>query len=127
MTVGELAKAANVSTRSLRHYEAEGILLSQRKGNGYRVFDASAVETVKQIALLLAMGLSIKVIRELAPCFPESAKSMGVGPKIRAALVRHKSALDARYVELGRLIGKLDAILTLGDDAETLYGNVREQ
>jgi DNA-binding transcriptional MerR regulator len=113
MTIGELAKATKVSARSIRHYEAEGILTSKRMQNGYRTFDSSAIESVRQISLLLEMGLSIRVIRELAPCFPDSTEAMGVCPKIRASLIQHRSALEKRYTELAMLMNKLDHVLAL--------------
>jgi MerR family copper efflux transcriptional regulator len=118
MTIGELATVTNVSARSIRHYEAEGVLISNRKPNGYRAFDHTAIHSVRQISLLLEMGLSIKVIRELAPCFPDSAEAMGVCPKIRATLLQHRSVLQSRKTELHKLIKKLDHVLTLRPENE---------
>jgi DNA-binding transcriptional MerR regulator len=113
MNIGELAKATGASARSIRHYEAEGLLSSKRQGNGYRNFDGAAVETVRQIGLLLEMGLSIKVIRQLAPCFPRDSESMGVCPKIRASLLSHRASLKARHVGLGKLLKRIDSILDI--------------
>jgi MerR family copper efflux transcriptional regulator len=113
MNIGELAKATGASARSIRHYEAEGLLASKRQGNGYRNFDGTAIETVRQIGWLLEMGLSIKAIRELAPCFPRDSESMGVCPKIRASLLNHRASLKARHVGLGKLIKRIDSILDI--------------
>jgi DNA-binding transcriptional MerR regulator len=119
VNIGELAKATGASARSIRHYEAEGLLSSKRQGNGYRDFDRAAIETVRQIGWLLEMGLSIRVIRELAPCFPQDSESMGVCPKIRATLVNHRASLKARHVGLGKLLKRIDSILDMAASART--------
>jgi DNA-binding transcriptional MerR regulator len=36
MRIGELARQAGVSTRTLRHYEGLGLLTPRRTANGYR-------------------------------------------------------------------------------------------
>jgi DNA-binding transcriptional MerR regulator len=53
MRIGELATAAGVSVRVLRHYEAKGLIGSVRSVNGYRDYGQSAVKAVKQIRLVI--------------------------------------------------------------------------
>lgn len=113
MTIGELAKASGVSARSIRHYESSGLISSKRQANGYRAFGGDQVETVKQIGLLLQLGFPIKAIRDLAPCFPESAEAIAVCPKIRAALVKHQSKLKSRHTELSGLLRRIAAIISI--------------
>lgn len=36
MTIGQMAREAGVSTRTLRHYEEQGLLAPQRTDAGYR-------------------------------------------------------------------------------------------
>jgi len=58
---GELARLTGVSADTLRHYERLGILpTSQRTRNGYRIFKASAVETVQLTQRALQLGFSLK-------------------------------------------------------------------
>lgn len=112
MTIGELAQVSGTSARSIRHYEAAGLLTSRRLPNAYRDFEAAGVATVKQIGLLLQLGFSIKAIQELAPCFPESTEAMAVCPKIRAALVKHQAKLRTRHSEMERLLRKIEAVIS---------------
>ncbi len=116
MTIGELAEASGTSARSIRHYEAAGLLTSKRLPNGYRHFGNDGIATVKQIGLLLQLGFPIKAIQELAPCFPENAESIAVCPKIRAALVHHRAKLKTRHSELERLLRKIDAVVLISPD-----------
>ncbi|KLP36269.1 MerR family transcriptional regulator [Enterobacter ludwigii] len=65
MRPSELAALTGVSTRVLRHYEAKGLIVSQRLGNGYRNYDAKEVEKVRWITSLLKCGFSTRQIAEL--------------------------------------------------------------
>lgn len=68
MRIGELAAATGVSARSLRYYEEQGLLRSQRRGNSYRDYDDEAVRQVAFIQDLYRAGLSSDIIREIIPC-----------------------------------------------------------
>jgi DNA-binding transcriptional MerR regulator len=57
--VGELAKAAGVSTDTLRHYERKGLLRPQRSRNGYREYPEHALERVRMIRQALAVGFTL--------------------------------------------------------------------
>lgn len=63
---GELARLTGVSADTLRHYERLGILpTSQRTRSGYRIFNASAVETVQLTQRALQLGFSLKELSEI--------------------------------------------------------------
>jgi DNA-binding transcriptional MerR regulator len=63
---GELARLTGVSADTLRHYERLGILpTSQRTKGGYRIFNASAVETVQLTQRALQLGFSLKELSEI--------------------------------------------------------------
>jgi MerR family copper efflux transcriptional regulator len=63
MRIGELAQAAGVTTRTLRHYEAEGLLRSERSTNGYRLYPDETVLRVNNIRQLLAIGFTVGDVR----------------------------------------------------------------
>ncbi|WP_367048603.1 MerR family transcriptional regulator [Streptomyces sp. Je 1-332] len=71
MFIGELSKRTGVSTRSLRYYEQQGLLLPQRRSSGYREFDDSDMDTVRRIRILLGAGLNTDLIREMLPCMAD--------------------------------------------------------
>lgn len=113
MTIGELAEKTGTSPRSIRHYEAAGLVSAARSPNGYRDFDNTAVTAVQQIGVLLQLGFPIRVIQDLAPCFPESEEAIAVCPKIRAALLSHRAKLKSRHTALGSLLRKIDAVIAI--------------
>lgn len=68
MRIGELARQAGVSVRSLRYYEEQGLLSSTRSTSGQRHYTANEVARVTFIQRLYAAGLSSRTIAELLPC-----------------------------------------------------------
>jgi MerR family copper efflux transcriptional regulator len=71
MRISELSAAAGVSIRVLRHYEAQGLIQSRRSANNYREYPKGAIETVRQVRLLLDCGFSTRQIYGFLPCFGE--------------------------------------------------------
>lgn len=63
MTVSELSRKFQVSTRMLRHYEKMGLLASHRKEDyAYRVYDEIAVKRLQQIIILRKLRVPLKQI-----------------------------------------------------------------
>jgi DNA-binding transcriptional MerR regulator len=68
MRIGEVARAAAVSTRALRYYEEQGLLESERTSGGQRIYADAAVERVRLIQQLFTAGLSSRTVLTLMPC-----------------------------------------------------------
>ena len=63
MTISEVTKAYNVSTRMLRYYEKIELLSSQRKEDyAYRVYDENAVRRLQYIIILRKLRIPLKQI-----------------------------------------------------------------
>lgn len=110
LSIGQLATATGVSVRSLRHYEAQGLLVAGRGTNGYRHFQASAVAQVRQLQRLLGAGFSLAEIRGFPDCMRliEGAQAC---PETSAAqrerlesLERQISELESRRVRLLQML-----------------------
>lgn len=71
MRIGELAAATGASARSLRYYEEQGLLASERSASGQRHFPETAVERVDLIKCLLEAGLSSATIADVLPCISD--------------------------------------------------------
>lgn len=68
MYIKELAKNTGASIRLLRHYEEVGLLTASRLPNGYRIYDETAIDTVKKIQLYLTLGLGTAQIKGIMDC-----------------------------------------------------------
>lgn len=65
-SIQEVARIAGTTSRTLRHYEAEGLLPATRIGsNGYRRYDEAALVRLQRILLLRELGLGLARIREV--------------------------------------------------------------
>ncbi|KTT65005.1 MerR family transcriptional regulator [Pseudomonas oryzihabitans] len=110
LSIGQLATATGVSVRSLRHYEAQGLLVAGRGANGYRHFPASAVAQVRQLQRLLGAGFSLAEIRSFPDCMRliEGAQAC---PETSAAQRERLQTLERQIEELESRRARLLAML----------------
>lgn len=85
--IGELAEAAGVSTRTLRHYESIGLLSPSRTESGYRVYSDTDARRLAQIQAMKLCGLPLATIRSLMD---------DLTVDLRGALVHHFETLHAQ-------------------------------
>ncbi|WP_143317694.1 effector binding domain-containing protein [Clostridium sp. HBUAS56017] len=66
ITISEVSKNFNVSTRTLRYYEEIGLLKSTKKeGYAYRVYEEKAILRLQQIIILRKLNISLKEISSI--------------------------------------------------------------
>jgi DNA-binding transcriptional MerR regulator len=73
-TVGELADDLGVTTRTLRFYEAEGLIAPQRSGAN-RVYDTRDRTRIKLILRGKRFGMTLAEIREIVDMYDGAASS----------------------------------------------------
>lgn len=99
MRIGELAAATGASARSLRYYEEQGLLSSERSDSGQRHYTATAVERVDLIKSLLEAGLSSSTIADVLPCIAdESVRTPWLEQRLRDELQRVDEQLTSLQV-----------------------------
>jgi DNA-binding transcriptional MerR regulator len=111
LSAGELAKAAGVSTDTLRYYERRGVLARPRRAaNGYRQYPPEALGRVTLVRRALAFGFTLD---ELARVL--SARDRGGAPcrQVRALAAAKLSEVEERLAQLIELRDELRE--TLGD------------
>ncbi|MFE2295752.1 MerR family transcriptional regulator [Streptomyces sp. NPDC059452] len=111
MLIGELSRRTGVSARSLRYYEAQGLLEAGRGANGYRAYDEDAVASVRKIRALLRAGLSTEVIRQVLPCARGEQPGFDWCAELRAILDGELEELDEQIEALRRSRGALAGLL----------------
>ncbi|MEU4739240.1 MerR family transcriptional regulator [Actinosynnema sp. NPDC023658] len=102
MRIGELAGRTGVSVRSLRYYEQQGLLASDRTTGGHREYAESAVDRVIRIQELFAAGLNSRKIALMLPCMRDAD-----GGPSEIATPRLVDDLAAERDRIDRLIGDL--------------------
>ncbi|MER6568299.1 MerR family transcriptional regulator [Streptomyces sp. NPDC001093] len=109
MRIGELAARTDVSVRSLRYYEEQGLLTSSRSASGQRHYTEAEVERVRFIQRLYAAGLSSRTISELLPCV--DAPSEGNSDAALERMAQERDRLSEHIDELVRTRAALDVLM----------------
>ena len=112
MKIGELAERAGTSARTLRYYEAHGLLHAGRSANGYRVYDEAELRVVNEIRSLLAVGFDLDDIRPFVACLRAGNATGDVCPDSVAVLRRKLAEVDALLARLSTVRGQLQTQLT---------------
>ena len=111
MRIGDLAAATGVSVRSLRYYEEQGLLVSERTHSGQRTYAAPAVERVQLIQQLFAAGLPSRTIVQLLPCV-----DAGVATAESFALLRaERDRVETQIAELEAVRERLDEVIAISE------------
>lgn len=104
MKIGELAQRTNVSTDTLRLYEKQGLIRSERRDNGYRDFDQGMVRLVNLIRLGQKMGFTLHEMKEVIDVIANRSLST----EETANLLQQKlDDVDAKIAEMIKLRGLL--------------------
>lgn len=99
-TVGEAAKAAGVTARAVRLYEAKGLVSeSRRSSSGYRLFNDEDVETLAFVRRARSLSLSLDAIAEIIDISRNGAPC----ERTRALLGQRVAEIDATMADLLRL------------------------
>ncbi|MFF6909186.1 MerR family transcriptional regulator [Streptomyces sp. NPDC012389] len=112
MRIGELAARTGVSTRALRYYEEQDLLVSDRSPSGQRRYPESAVERVELVQQLYAAGLSSRTIVALLPCVVDGSATPGLIQRLAA----ERDRIDQRLADLTRARNRLDSVITAASD-----------
>jgi DNA-binding transcriptional MerR regulator len=100
MLIGELAERAGTSTRTLRYYEAQGLVRPRRDANGYRQYDDVELRVVHEIRSLLAVGFGLDDIKPFVACLRAGNESGHVCPDSVAVLRRKLAEVDGYLTRL---------------------------
>ena len=111
--IGELARRTAVSERSLRYYEEQGLLVSERTAGGHRVYGEAAVARVIRIQELLAAGLGTALIAQVLPCMrdDDGGPAADASPRLVAMLAAERARIDRMMADLARSREVLDDVI----------------
>jgi DNA-binding transcriptional MerR regulator len=109
-TVGELADELGVTTRTLRFYEAEGLISPGRAG-GARIYDARDRTRLKLILRGKRFGMSLAEIREIVDMYDGAASSERRQLEVLLGRLDEIAAdLRARQSDLRRTLGEVTEV-----------------
>jgi DNA-binding transcriptional MerR regulator len=101
MRIGELAKRAEVSHRTIHYYEEEGLLApTERATGGHRYYDAEALARLHKIRQLQEIGLSLDEIRDVIDLYFTDPSGIQGKQKVLALLQEQLAETERKLAEL---------------------------
>jgi DNA-binding transcriptional MerR regulator len=105
-SIKKLCKEFNISPRTLRYYEQEGIIVSyQETPTATRQYDSDNIDKISKILFLRKIGLSVADIKEI---FNEGSDIQEAIYKRRALLGAEIRKIEEKYLLLSKTIEYLD-------------------
>ena len=116
--IGELSKLCNISVKTLRYYDAEGLLIPDEidKFTGYRYYSASKLEDCYRIIALKELGFSLDEIRVQL--------TTNDNEKIKAALNAKLAELQALIETTQTQLRKIESIQNNLTEGESKMFNI---
>jgi len=100
-TIGQLAKLAGISTKTLRVYERKGLLIPERnEDNSYRLYGEEAVRTLEKIQLMKWLDFSLDQIAEFLQLYENVSREK--------MLLAQKRLLEKKRTQLNTVIAHVD-------------------
>ncbi|MCE8003796.1 MerR family transcriptional regulator [Billgrantia ethanolica] len=109
MKVSELARRAEVTAETVRHYTREGLLHPQRDpDNGYQLFDQADLERLRFIQRARTLGFSVA---EIGDILAHADQGDSPCPMVRDLLASRLPQIRARIRELEALAARMEQAL----------------
>ncbi len=103
MRIGDLAKRAGVTPRTVRYYEGLGLIPpGAREGNGHHHYTGETVARLKKIEELKRLGLSLEEIGAVIDLYFTDSSGQKPKRKILAMLRQHLEETEEQLAALKR-------------------------
>ena len=114
LTTGEMARLSQTTLRTVRFYEAEGLITScAREDGSHRKFPASELKKLQIIADLRDAGLSLQEIKALIALKGTCGTPEQAACRMSSTLCAQVDDLDRRIATLQRVRSELQSMLSM--------------
>ena len=104
MRIGQLAKRAEVTPRTVRYYEGLGLIpAGRREGSGQHYYPEQTIARLRKIDQLKRLGLSLDEIRDVIELYFTDPTGKRPKRKVLAMLRHHLAETDDRLRALRKL------------------------
>ena len=98
LTIGKAAALSGLPTKTIRYYEAAGVIASAtRNGASYRTYTQADVQTLRFIAHARSLGFSLKEVKQLVSLYQNRKRA---SKDVRRLALAHLAELDQRIADL---------------------------
>ena len=113
MNIGEAASASGVSAKSIRYYEAAGLIATAgRTGGGYRVYTQADLYVLRFIKRARDLGFSIERIRRLLDLWQDKSRA---SRDVKRLALDHVAEITAKMAAMSTV---RDAVQELADKCD---------
>ena len=113
MNIGEAASASGVSAKTIRYYEAAGLIATaERSAGGYRVYTQTDVFILHFIKRARELGFSIERIRRLLDLWQDKSRA---SRDVKRLALDHIAEIRAK---IAAMTSMRDAVQALADACE---------
>ena len=104
ISIGDLAKSLNLTTRTLRYWEeAEIIEAAPRSDGSNRFYSVDIVKRVRFIIKLKELGLTIQELQTLYTAYGEAKRTDMMIPALVQVLDKHINQVDDKMARMASL------------------------
>ncbi|WP_433186809.1 MerR family transcriptional regulator [Actinoallomurus sp. CA-150999] len=108
MRIGQLARRAGVTTKTVRYYESLGLITPERLPNGYRDYSEHDVRLVREARALSELGLRVEQTRPFLECLASGREHADDCP---AALAGYREAITDLNARIEALTARRDLLV----------------
>ena len=110
-SISELAREFDVTPRTIRFYEDQGLLSPRRAGAGgrQRVYSQRDRTRLKLTLRGKRLGLSLSEVRDLVDMYESPADTVAQLTRFLAVLARHRETLEQQLVDLQETLTEIGA------------------
>ena len=103
MRIGELARACTVNPRTIRYYEAFGLLpKAPRAPSGHRIYSEQDLHRLRFIRRAKQIGLPLASIRQITT-YADTGSCQHLRPRLKELLAAQRAEIEARIKDLRAL------------------------
>lgn len=104
VSIGDLAKSLNLTTRTLRYWEEAGIIEAAPRSDGSnRFYTMDIAKRVRFIIRLKELGLTIQELQDLYNAYGEAKRTDRMIPALVQTLDRHINLVDEKMARMASL------------------------
>lgn len=100
MNVRDAATQSGLPAKTIRYYDDIGLVVPDRRDNGYRDYDARAVQKLAFLKRARQLGFSIDDCRHLLSLYEDKGRASA---DVKALAETHLAEIDTRLAELHQL------------------------
>ncbi|MGF1592552.1 MAG: Cu(I)-responsive transcriptional regulator [Kiloniellaceae bacterium] len=100
MNIGEAAQASGLPAKTIRYYEDIGLVVADRRGNGYRDYAREHVYKLRFVQRARSLGFSVDECRSLLSLYEDRQR----------ASAEVKQVAEARLADIDRKIEELQSM-----------------